>query len=97
MPCKVGCYGRECSRYRYTLAELVFVLQCYSDQMVTFTGAAPSLIAPSVTYLKIRAWSAPAVLISMVAQVRLSALYLRTFPGCAMMLPMLCLLLSRCL
>ena len=38
--------------------------------MVMLTGAAPDLIAPSVTYLKIRAWSAPAVLISMVAQVR---------------------------
>lgn len=46
--------------------------------MVMFTGAAPSLIAPSVTYLKIRAWSAPAVLISMVAQVGVAALYLRT-------------------
>ncbi len=37
--------------------------------MVMFTGAAPALLEPSVTYLKIRAWSAPAVLISMVAQV----------------------------
>lgn len=39
-----------------------------------FTGAAPALLAPSVTYLKIRAWSAPAVLISMVAQVTAPAL-----------------------
>ena len=37
--------------------------------MVVLTGAAPALLEPSVTYLKIRAWSAPAVLISMVAQV----------------------------
>lgn len=71
-------------------------MQCYSDQMVAFTGAAPSLIAPSVTYLKIRAWSAPAVLISMVAQVRVSALYLCTLQACAILLPMPCLLLSCC-
>ena len=48
-------------------------VQCFSRQMVTLTGAAPDLISPSVTYLKIRAWSAPAVLISMVAQVLPSA------------------------
>lgn len=49
------------------------VLLCCSEQMVMFTGAAPALLAPSVTYLKIRAWSAPAVLISMVAQAGLLA------------------------
>ena len=57
------------------------MLQCCSDQMVMFTGAAPALIAPSVTYLKIRAWSAPAVLISMVAQVGASALFLCNTPN----------------
>lgn len=69
------------SRYKYSLANFVSVLQCYSHQMVVFTGAAPALIAPSVTYLKIRAWSAPAVLISMVAQVGVSALYLHNAPN----------------
>ena len=48
-----------------------------------FTGAAPALIAPSVTYLKIRAWSAPAVLISMVAQVGASAVFLCNTPKLA--------------
>ena len=37
--------------------------------MVGLTGAASALVEPSVIYLKIRAWSAPAVLVSMVAQV----------------------------
>lgn len=49
------------------------VLLVYSKQMVVLTGAAPALLEPSVTYLKIRAWSAPAVLISMVAQAGLLA------------------------
>ena len=50
-------------------ANKVLRLQFFSRQMVGFTGAASALIEPSVVYLKIRAWSAPAVLVSMVAQV----------------------------
>ena len=71
-------------RNRSALQHFVSILQCCSHQMVMFTGAAPALIVPSVTYLKIRAWSAPAVLISMVAQVGASALYLCNIPafGC---------------
>ena len=44
-------------------------LQVFSRQLIVLTGAAAELVGPSVSYLKIRAWSAPAVLITMVAQV----------------------------
>lgn len=86
--------GHVCSRLKYALADFVTTLQCYSHQMVMFTGAAPALIGPSVTYLKIRAWSAPAVLISMVAQVGVSALYLQNIQDYAVMLPIRFSLLS---
>ena len=43
--------------------------QVFSRQLIVLTGAAAELVGPSVSYLKIRAWSAPAVLITMVAQV----------------------------
>eukprot|EP00891_Asterochloris_glomerata_P002016 jgi/Astpho2/2016/e_gw1.00038.121.1_t len=47
---------------------ILVAFQVFSRQLIVLTGAAAELVGPSVSYLKIRAWSAPAVLITMVAQ-----------------------------
>lgn len=44
-------------------------LQVFGQQMIRATGCAAELVAPAWQYLKIRAFSAPSVLLLMVAQV----------------------------
>ncbi len=55
--------------------------QVFSRQLIVLTGAAAELVGPSVSYLKIRAWSAPAVLITMVAQVSPAAAHKAAHAG----------------
>ncbi|KAK9830569.1 hypothetical protein WJX72_012538 [[Myrmecia] bisecta] len=44
------------------------VLQLFGRPIMLATGCAPAILQPALTYLRIRAWAAPAVLLLMVAQ-----------------------------
>ena len=49
---------------------ILVLLSLFGERLICLTGCAPNLVAPALTYLRVRMLAAPAVVITMVAQVR---------------------------
>ena len=54
-------------------AAILVLLGLFGERLICLTGCAPNLVAPALTYLRVRMLAAPAVVITMVAQVRARA------------------------
>lgn len=48
---------------------ILVLLGLFGERLICLTGCAPNLVAPALTYLRVRMLAAPAVVITMVAQV----------------------------
>lgn len=55
-------------------------MQIWGTKLVAMTRCSAELVGPATTYLKIRAFSAPTVLLLMVAQVGHMLMKARTYP-----------------
>ena len=49
---------------------ILVLLGVFGERLICLTGCAPNLVAPALTYMRVRMLAAPAVVITMVAQAR---------------------------
>ena len=60
---------------------ILVLLSLFGERLICLTGCAPNLVAPALTYLRVRMLAAPAVVITMVAQVRTLPAFRLPSPG----------------